>query len=101
MSESQIVKDAWAMGMELSVHGWVYHVASARLRDLGIGLKGEGIPVNSLHTPGTSEYTTSEANSDEEEEEDGDSDGYGSEELAQAIGKIRIDRAEAKRKATK
>lgn len=40
VSESQIVRDAWEQGMELSVHGWVYHVATAKLRDLTIGVRG-------------------------------------------------------------
>lgn len=40
VSESSVVQDAWDQGMELSVHGWVYHVATARLRDLDIGVRG-------------------------------------------------------------
>lgn len=38
--DSPIVQEAWNAGMELSVHGWVYHVGSARLRDLDVGYKG-------------------------------------------------------------
>lgn len=40
VSESSVVRDAWDQGMELSVHGWVYHVATAKLRDLEIGVRG-------------------------------------------------------------
>ena len=40
MIDSPIVQEAWNAGMELSVHGWVYHVGSARLRDLDVGYKG-------------------------------------------------------------
>lgn len=32
------------------MHGWVYHVATARLRDLGIGVRGVGLPA---FTPGS------------------------------------------------
>ena len=42
VSESAVVQEAWAAGMELSVHGWVYHVATAKLRDLDIGIDGPG-----------------------------------------------------------
>lgn len=45
VSESQIVRDAWDAGMELSVHGWVYHVATAKLRDLNIGVRGGEHPL--------------------------------------------------------
>ncbi|KAM0753054.1 carbonic anhydrase [Meredithblackwellia eburnea MCA 4105] len=40
VSESSIVQDAWKAGADLAVHGWVYHVATAKLRDLDIGLAG-------------------------------------------------------------
>ncbi|ORY80256.1 carbonic anhydrase [Leucosporidium creatinivorum] len=53
VAESQIVTEAWKEGRQLSVHGWVYHVATARLRDLDIGWKGVGIPADSLSRPGS------------------------------------------------
>ena len=40
VSESDVVREAWAQGMKLSVLGWVYHVATAKLRDLDIGVQG-------------------------------------------------------------
>lgn len=30
------VKQAWAAGKDVSVHGWVYDVASGRIKDLGV-----------------------------------------------------------------
>ena len=34
--ETAIVRDAWARGQELSVHGWIYSLSDGRLRDLGV-----------------------------------------------------------------
>ena len=34
--ETATVRDAWARGQELSVHGWIYALDDGRLRDLGI-----------------------------------------------------------------
>lgn len=72
VSESQIVRDAWAQGMELSVHGWVYHVATAKLRDLGIGVRGVGIPAFTLGSrpssyAGSEPPTYDDGESDDEE----------------------------------
>lgn len=39
VAESSIVKDAWAQGRQLSVHGWVYHVSL-------LGVCCEGRPEN-------------------------------------------------------
>ena len=36
-----IVRDAWARGQELAVHGWVYALADGLVRDLGIDLASE------------------------------------------------------------
>ncbi|GAA5987060.1 hypothetical protein JCM11641_007827 [Rhodosporidiobolus odoratus] len=55
VAESPIVKSAWEDGRELSVHGWVYHVGSARLRDLGVGWKGVDQHAESLSRPSTFE----------------------------------------------
>ena len=30
------VQQAWAAGKDISVHGWVYDVASGRIKDLGV-----------------------------------------------------------------
>lgn len=100
VSESHIVRDAWAMGMELSVHGWVYHVATAKLRDLEIGVRGDGIPAFTLGSRPSSVASSEDGASDQEEDEnEEDSDGYDSDEIALAISKLRLEKAEAKRKA--
>ena len=36
VSKTTVVRDAWARGQELSVHGWVYDLADGLLRDLGM-----------------------------------------------------------------
>jgi carbonic anhydrase len=36
------VRDAWARGQRLAVHGWIYDIADGLLRDLGICVAGEG-----------------------------------------------------------
>jgi len=36
VSETTIVRDAWARGQTLAVHGWIYDVRDGLLRDLGI-----------------------------------------------------------------
>lgn len=45
VAASDLVRAAWDEGRDLSVHGWVYHVATAKLRDLDCGFKGrESLP---------------------------------------------------------
>jgi len=34
------VQDAWARGQELSVHGWVYSLATGLVNDLGVTIRG-------------------------------------------------------------
>ncbi|GAA5949778.1 hypothetical protein JCM3765_007686 [Sporobolomyces pararoseus] len=58
VANSEIVKSAWKEGRDLSVHGWVYHVGSAKLRDLDVGYKGVGVKADSLSRPST--YAESE-----------------------------------------
>lgn len=36
VAETTIVRDAWARGQDLTVHGWIYGLSDGRLRDLGI-----------------------------------------------------------------
>ena len=36
------VQDAWARGQELSVHGWVYALATGLVRDLEVTVSGAG-----------------------------------------------------------
>ncbi|GJN92016.1 hypothetical protein Rhopal_005044-T1 [Rhodotorula paludigena] len=62
VAESDIVRAAWDEGREISVHGWVYHVATAKLRDLDCGWKGVGVRAESLSRPST--YADSEPRED-------------------------------------
>ena len=42
VSRTTIVRDAWARGQEVSVHGFVYGIHDGLLRDLGFGISSEG-----------------------------------------------------------
>ena len=42
VSETTIVRDAWARGQKVSVHGWIYDVADGLLRDRGLCLTADG-----------------------------------------------------------
>ncbi len=42
VSQTTIVRDAWARGQALAVHGWVYDIGDGLLRDLDICVTGEG-----------------------------------------------------------
>jgi carbonic anhydrase len=45
VSKTTIVRDAWARGQELAVHGWIYDVRDGLLRDLGMSVSSEdGVP---------------------------------------------------------
>lgn len=37
---TQVVRDAWARGQDLKVHGWVYGLDDGRLRDLEVSVAG-------------------------------------------------------------
>jgi carbonic anhydrase len=41
VSQTTAVRDAWARGQELAVHGWVYDVRDGLLRDLGLCITAE------------------------------------------------------------
>jgi carbonic anhydrase len=41
VSETTVLRDAWARGQEVSVHGWIYGVNDGRIRDLGIVISSE------------------------------------------------------------
>lgn len=41
VSQTTVVRDAWARGQALSVHGWIYDIADGLLRDLGICVSSE------------------------------------------------------------
>ena len=36
LAQSDVLQRAWAAGKDVQVHGWVYDLATGRLRDLGI-----------------------------------------------------------------
>ena len=36
--QTSIVRDAWARGQQLAVHGWIYDISDGLLRDLGFGV---------------------------------------------------------------
>ena len=36
--KTNIIKDAWARGQELTVHGWIYGIADGLLKDLGVNI---------------------------------------------------------------
>jgi carbonic anhydrase len=38
VSQTTVVRDAWARGQELAVHGWVYDLRDGLLRDLALGV---------------------------------------------------------------
>ena len=39
-SQTTVVREAWARGQPLALHGWIYDVADGLLRDLGLCLTG-------------------------------------------------------------
>ncbi|MEH6467839.1 MAG: carbonic anhydrase, partial [Porticoccus sp.] len=36
--KTNIIKDAWARGQNLTVHGWIYGIADGLLKDLGVNI---------------------------------------------------------------
>jgi carbonic anhydrase len=40
VSQTTVVRDAWARGQPLTIHGWIYDVADGVLQDLGVSLRG-------------------------------------------------------------
>jgi len=41
VSQTTVVRDAWARGQALAVHGWVYDMQDGLLRDLGMCVTAE------------------------------------------------------------
>jgi carbonic anhydrase len=39
--QTTVLREAWARGQEVSVHGWIYGVRDGLVRDLGIDIEGE------------------------------------------------------------
>src|SRR6476469_1592023 len=42
VSQTTVVRDAWARGQALAVHGWIYKLTDGLLRDLGMCVTGDG-----------------------------------------------------------
>ena len=42
VSQTTVVRDAWARGQPLTVHGWIYDLRDGLLRDLGISVRDAG-----------------------------------------------------------
>jgi carbonic anhydrase len=42
LTHTNIVRDAWARGQDLTVHGWVYSLTNGRVNDLGISMNAVG-----------------------------------------------------------
>ena len=42
VSQTTVVRDAWARGQSLTVHGWIYGLKDGLLRDLGISVRDAG-----------------------------------------------------------
>ena len=42
VANTTVVRDAWARGQRVAVHGWIYDVADGLLRDLGLCLEAPG-----------------------------------------------------------
>jgi len=40
LCQTTVVREAWARGQRLTVHGWIYDIADGLLRDTGIGIGG-------------------------------------------------------------
>ncbi len=55
--ETTIVKDAWARGQDLTIHGWIYDIADGLLRDLGVSIAGEA-QINPMRDAALSRATT-------------------------------------------
>jgi carbonic anhydrase len=41
VSQTTVIRDAWARGHEIAVHGWIYGLENGLLRDLGVSLQSE------------------------------------------------------------
>ena len=42
VAQTTIVRDAWARGQALTIHGWIYGLRDGLLRDLGVWIDGGG-----------------------------------------------------------
>ncbi len=53
VGRTTIVRDAWARGEELSVHGWIYDIRDGLLRDLGTRRSAEDVDSAEAPPPGS------------------------------------------------
>jgi carbonic anhydrase len=49
VSQTTVVRDAWANGNELSIHGWVYDLRDGLLRDLGTSISASSESPRDVH----------------------------------------------------
>jgi carbonic anhydrase len=42
VSSTTIVQEAWSVGEELSVHGWIYGIETGLIKDLGLTISSPG-----------------------------------------------------------
>jgi carbonic anhydrase len=42
VAQTTVVRDAWARGQEVAVHGWIYGLEDGLLRDLGVSMHAPG-----------------------------------------------------------
>ena len=50
VSQTTVVREAWARGQALAVHGWIYKLTDGLLRDLSMCVTGEGELANCYET---------------------------------------------------
>jgi carbonic anhydrase len=48
--DTTIVRDAWARGQELMIHGWVYGLQDGLVRDLGVSVSNAGEVASAYRT---------------------------------------------------
>ena len=51
VAQTTVVRDAWARGQELAVHGWLYALSDGLLRDLDLCLTGESEVASAAESP--------------------------------------------------
>jgi len=44
VGHTTVLRDAWARGKSVTVHGWIYDIRDGLLRDLGVSLDADRIP---------------------------------------------------------
>jgi len=49
VSQTTVLRDVWARGQEVSVHGWIYSLRDGRMRDLGVTAASAGEAARGYH----------------------------------------------------